>query len=402
MDSHAKPLAVITVGLPARGKTFTARNLSRYLRWIGVNTHTFAVANYRKSFIGDKLRADFFDPKNSEALNQRTIIADKALNDLVSWFKTGGQVGILDASNTTHQRRLLEHKTLTEHNINVIFLECIYEQDKIVESHIKELRLTCPEYEDVSPEDAIRDFKQRIDYYRPSYSSLNPADIFPYIQIYNGGQKIVTKGISGYIPAKIVYYLMNLHNSPSKTIYLVPDNNDILILQNFIARFFKDKPVKIWTGTTLATDLQEKRPLLDPIEEGLVGGLSTQEIIAQFPEEYLFHQQDEYSHRYPRAESYRDLSHRLEKIIMELEKMDLETVIMAHESVLRCIYAYYIEIKPQSIPKLVINAEEIIELKPHAYGCYEARYNIENDFEKVHSPKLRPYNDFLTDLPSVA
>lgn len=31
-------LCIVTVGLPARGKTYVAMKLTRYLRWIGINT----------------------------------------------------------------------------------------------------------------------------------------------------------------------------------------------------------------------------------------------------------------------------------------------------------------------------------------------------------------------------
>ena len=31
-------LCIVTVGLPARGKTYVAMKLARYLRWIGINT----------------------------------------------------------------------------------------------------------------------------------------------------------------------------------------------------------------------------------------------------------------------------------------------------------------------------------------------------------------------------
>ncbi|GMP89747.1 hypothetical protein CsSME_00041175 [Camellia sinensis var. sinensis] len=39
-DGH---LAIVLVGLPARGKTFTAAKLTRYLRWLGHDTKHFNV-----------------------------------------------------------------------------------------------------------------------------------------------------------------------------------------------------------------------------------------------------------------------------------------------------------------------------------------------------------------------
>lgn len=39
-DRH---LAIVLVGLPARGKTFTAAKLTRYLRWLGHETKHFNV-----------------------------------------------------------------------------------------------------------------------------------------------------------------------------------------------------------------------------------------------------------------------------------------------------------------------------------------------------------------------
>ncbi len=158
--AEAGKIALIMVGLPARGKSFIARNLGRYLLWIGVRTQVVSLGSIRKSSIGDKLRADFFDPSNKEALDKRTDIADKALNELIRGFELGGQVGILDASNTTAGRREYIHSVLTGQDIKVIFIECLYsEEENLVEKHIEELRMTCPEYEDMSPEDAVADFR---------------------------------------------------------------------------------------------------------------------------------------------------------------------------------------------------------------------------------------------------
>lgn len=64
--AEAGKVAVIMVGLPARGKSFVARNLARYLHWIGVRTHVVSLTAIRKDVIGQKMRAEFFDPSNNE------------------------------------------------------------------------------------------------------------------------------------------------------------------------------------------------------------------------------------------------------------------------------------------------------------------------------------------------
>lgn len=55
-------IAIILVGLPARGKTFISQKLARYLNWIGCNTRTFDVGHYRRHSIGAKQTHEFFDP----------------------------------------------------------------------------------------------------------------------------------------------------------------------------------------------------------------------------------------------------------------------------------------------------------------------------------------------------
>ena len=40
-------LAIVMVGLPARGKTYIARKVARYLSWLGYSTHVFNVGGYQ-------------------------------------------------------------------------------------------------------------------------------------------------------------------------------------------------------------------------------------------------------------------------------------------------------------------------------------------------------------------
>ncbi|CAN1856214.1 FKFBP [Linum perenne] len=67
-DRH---LAIVLVGLPARGKTFTAVKLTRYLRWLGHNTKHFNVGKYRRLKHGANQYADFFRNDNPEGVEAR-------------------------------------------------------------------------------------------------------------------------------------------------------------------------------------------------------------------------------------------------------------------------------------------------------------------------------------------
>src|SRR5258707_3907369 len=55
-------LAVVMVGLPARGKSYTARRIERYLSWLGYRTGVFNVGEYRRARGGAHLPPNFFDP----------------------------------------------------------------------------------------------------------------------------------------------------------------------------------------------------------------------------------------------------------------------------------------------------------------------------------------------------
>lgn len=62
------PLVVVMVGLPARGKTYISRKLTRYLKWIGIRTRVFNVGEYRRKATNSYSSHDFFRADNAEAL----------------------------------------------------------------------------------------------------------------------------------------------------------------------------------------------------------------------------------------------------------------------------------------------------------------------------------------------
>ncbi|GAA6111162.1 6-phosphofructo-2-kinase/fructose-2,6-bisphosphatase-like isoform X1, partial [Tachysurus ichikawai] len=87
------PTMIVMVGLPARGKTYISKKLTRYLNWIGVPTKVFNVGQYRREAVQSYKSFEFFRPDNEEAMKIRKACALAALNDVATYFsQEQGQV----------------------------------------------------------------------------------------------------------------------------------------------------------------------------------------------------------------------------------------------------------------------------------------------------------------------
>jgi broad specificity phosphatase PhoE len=87
-------------------------------------------------------------------------------------------------------------------------------------------------------------------------------------------------------------------------------------------------------------------------------------------------------YRYPRGESYFDVITRLDPVIFELERQKEPLLIVAHLAVLRCLYAYFLDLPIEELPFLTINSNTLIRLDPKAYGCREKRVKIVNQKDR--------------------
>jgi 6-phosphofructo-2-kinase/fructose-2,6-biphosphatase 2 len=61
---------------------------------------------------------------------------------------------------------------------------------------------------------------------------------------------------------------------------------------------------------------------------------------------------------------------------MELERSE-NILIVTHQAVLRCIYAYFMKKDQQKSPWLNVPLHTLIRLTPRAYGTYEQVYKAE-------------------------
>ena len=120
----------------------------------------------------------------------------------------------------------------------------------------------------------------------------------------------------------------------------------------------------VWTSTLKRT-IQTARFLpdhynqlqwkaLDELDSGVCDGMTYAQIAEQYPEDFAARDDDKYNYRYRGGESYRDVVIRLEAIIMELERSE-DILIVTHQAVLRCIYAYFMKKNQAESPWMAVS-----------------------------------------------
>ena len=394
------PIALIMVGLPARGKTYTARRVARHLDWLGHRTQVFNVGNYRREQCGVGIEHTFFHPNNDAGLKARIQAARAALNDMLVWFKLGGEVAVFDATNSTQIRRNWLLKHLHNHNVECAFIESICEDQMIIDANIRSSKLTSPDYVDIEETAAIADFKTRITHYESAYETLRDGTT-PWIKIIDAGRKVVLHKISHPILVRVAHLLMQLNLLPT-TIWLTRHGQSIYNTQDRVggdsslspngrryasqlANFMEDIEIDaVWTSTLKRTIQTASRlglpiqrwKILDEIHAGHCDGLTYTEIDTHFPTVSQGRCIDKLRYRYPQGESYEDVIRRVEPLILSLEQRSKPTLIVAHQAILRVIYGYFTNQRKEDVPHLVIPLHTVIKLKPQTYGCSEMQFGL--------------------------
>lgn len=159
--------------------------------------------------------ADFFRADNPEGMEARNEVAALAMEDMISWMHEGGQVGIFDATNSSRKRRNMLMK-MAEGNCKIIFLETICNDRDIIERNIRLKIQQSPDYaEEPDFEAGLQDFKNRLANYEKVYEPVDEGSYIKMIDMVSGhGGQIQVNNISGYLPGRIVFFLVNTHLTP--------------------------------------------------------------------------------------------------------------------------------------------------------------------------------------------
>ena len=206
-------VALAMVGLPARGKSLIAQKVLRYLLWLSIRAKCFNVGNYRRQ-INSHPRADFFDPANAWGEELRRQAVEMAITDMLKWFQDeDGAVGILDATNSTSRRRKWIVDLCESKGIQVMFVESKCDDEAVILQNITDVKISSPDYRNQDSEEAIHDFRNRIQYYEKVYETINEPEL-TYVKLINVGSQVIINHIRSYLQSRIVFYLMSLHIKP--------------------------------------------------------------------------------------------------------------------------------------------------------------------------------------------
>lgn len=286
----ASDLVLIMVGLPATGKTHIAKRICRFLSFFhDIPSRIFNVGDYRRTLFGAQQPAEFYDPDNEAGLAARTQACDAALADLIEYMKEGqapaggesqsqqqhlgtpqphargreARVAAFDATNTAKDRRRHVVQALRKAlNCKVMFVESICDQDELLENNIRKVKLATPDYRDKDPEWAVADFRRRRANYMKIYEPVEETEGCPFIKIINS-HKFIVKDIRGYLPLKVVHFLMNLHTLP-RTFFLTRHGQSHYNLLGKIGGDSGLTPNGIEYARRLAKFCKEKIAVMDP------------------------------------------------------------------------------------------------------------------------------------------
>ena len=145
----------------------------------------------------------------------RRAAAEAAVADMLQWFKQGGIIAILDATNSTKERRRWIKQCCDGQGIETLFVESKCDDEDLIMSNILEVKTTSPDYKGLDPEKAAADFRNRIRNYEKVYQTIDEDESdLTYLKIMNVGKQVIINRIQDYLQSRVVYYLMNLHIKP--------------------------------------------------------------------------------------------------------------------------------------------------------------------------------------------
>mmetsp|Transcript_13031 Transcript_13031/g.30419 ORF Transcript_13031/g.30419 Transcript_13031/m.30419 type:complete len:604 (+) Transcript_13031:266-2077(+) len=155
-------------------------------------------------------------------------------------------------------------------------------------------------------------------------------------------------------------------------------------------------PLKIFSSTmpraaeTVAWDdydfPMDELSTLNPMDKGDFAGKELLEIQSTYPEWYSRLEKDPFHTRFPGGESYKDLIHRLESVVVDLEQQVTPTLIVSHVSVLQMLIAYLRKSPVEEAMQIEVPMHTVLKFTPaRGGGWQESCHELAPVFERANS-----------------
>lgn len=209
--------------------------------------------------------ADFFDPSNVKAKLIRERVAMATLDEALDYINGEGSIAILDATNSTIERRshIVDHiREKAGNDLGILFIESICEDEQVLEANMR-LKLSGPDYSGQDPEKAYNDFKKRVKMYEGAYEPIGEYEEkkgWAFLKLIDVGRKFQCHGVRGFLANISAYYLMNF-NLASRQIWITRHGESLDNVQGRIGGNAHLSPKGDKYARALAKFMQEQRKL---------------------------------------------------------------------------------------------------------------------------------------------
>jgi broad specificity phosphatase PhoE/predicted kinase len=407
MSLHDEKLYIVMMGLPARGKSTLACQLTDAFRKSRVNTRIFNNGNLRRLFrpLRETSLSEFYHPDNTVGLELRKKFATINLQRAKDYLRDKGHVAIIDAANVSRERREMIEGFLTDHPL--LFIECINDDKDILSLSILE-KTRLPEFARLDRETARREFMKRIDYYEMIYSPLRNER--NYIRLDSLQHRIIAEKHVDAIPLYL-WVRDLLVTDMVRNLFLIRHTETEFNVLNRIggessltgrgvlqaktlAQFFSRRKISYIFTSSKQRTIQTAQPIcamqkncsiieikeFDEINGGICNGMTYKEIEEKMPDIFHGREADKYHYVYPEGESYETMKPRIEAGIKKaffLNRHADNIMIIGHQAVNRMILSHFLYRRENDVPYIYIPQDrfyhitatqdkKLFELKPFA------------------------------------
>ena len=380
-------LCIALVGLPGMGKSTVASKLYDGLAEEGIKVEIFNNGDLRRERLGPaSSEPEFYNPKNKEAQALRDDIARTNMRAMREFFASGGKVAVFDATNVSRVRR--EELQAFFSDIPVLFVGCQNDDPELLAASIaRKARL--PEFNGLSPQQAMRSFTERIEYYRRIFVPLGAEPRHLVLDTLHN--RILKEAVDGSAP----YYnrvrdilvsdwvrglYLARHGQSEDNIHDRIGGDAPLTLrgreqakamgEHFAARripyiFTSALRRTIETAAPVADRQEDCRHIVIPefneIDAGECDGMTYEEIRLARPLEYALRAKDKYGFIYPGGEGYVTLKERVDRGLKKalfLSGNLPDIVIVGHQAVNRMILSHFLYRRMEDVPYIYIPQDQ--------------------------------------------